>query len=89
LKDIKDPNSINVDQFIECASKNIFWKNAGDFVVKELIFLDCLHTYYFEERSMLNDEDYSTLKDDLTWEGSAVVTLSGKEARFINAVSSY
>ena len=38
--------------------------------MKELIFLDCLHQYYFGNRKqLLPDEDYEELKEQLTWEG--------------------
>jgi hypothetical protein len=37
----------------------------------------------------LDNNDYDELKESLTWEGSAAVTLSSKEARFIHAVASF
>ena len=46
-------------------------------MVKELIYFDCLHSYYYEKKDLLQDDDYEALKDDLTWEGSVAVTISG------------
>lgn len=80
---------IGIDQFIDAAIKNSYWEQAGPLVVKELIFLDCLANYYIDKRSMLDDNDYNDLKESLSWEGSSVVSLTNKEAKFINAVSAY
>ena len=45
--------------------------------MKELIFLDCLHQYYFGNRKQLiPDEDYEELKEQLTWEGTEVFSVS-------------
>jgi hypothetical protein len=63
--------------------------STGVFVVKELILLDCIHTYYYNKRSLLSDEEYNELKDSLSWEGSVAVTLTAKEAHFISAVSAF
>lgn len=38
-------------------------------------------------KALLNDDDYDELKSSLTWDGSALVNLSGKEARFLFAVA--
>lgn len=50
------PDLISAEDFVRAASENSFWKRAGPLVVKELIFLDCLHSYYYEKQNMLNDE---------------------------------
>lgn len=36
---------------------------------------------------LLNNDDYDELKSSLTWDGSALVNLSGKEAQFLFAVA--
>ena len=54
-------------------TENSYWKRAGPLVVKELIFLDCIHSYYYDKQSFLEDEDYNELKEMLTWEVSACV----------------
>lgn len=82
-------NSIDVDDFLNVVSENTFWAKAGDLVVKELIFFDCLHAYYYEKQILLSDDDYNELKEDLTWEGSVAVTMSGKEAHFVKAISMF
>ena len=84
-----ESSTVNVEEFLEAALKNRFWSEAGDLVVKEIIFLDCLNSYYYDKRNLLSDAEYSELKDDLTWEGSSVVTMSGKEAHFVTAVAAY
>ena len=50
------PDLISADDFVRAASENSFWKRAGSLVVKELIFLDCLNSYYYDKQTMLNDE---------------------------------
>lgn len=57
-------------------------------MVKELIYLDALYNYYSTGKSLLNDDDYGLLKENLTWEGSAVATMNKNEALFVTAVAS-
>ena len=87
LQSVADTESVDVDEFLEAALKNTYWKDAGPLVVKELIFLDCLNEYYYNKRNILDDDDYNELKESLTWDGSSAATLSGKEAHFISAVA--
>ena len=75
--------------FLSSFLDNSYWSRAGALVVKELIYLDCLQSYYSTGDKLLEDDDYDELKDMLTWEGSAAVTLSSKEARFLSGVSAY
>ena len=65
-----------------------YWLKAGPLVVKELMYLDALFDYYYtkKEPKTLNDEDYSELKEMLTWEGSNTATMTGREALFVTAV---
>lgn len=87
LSSVDDKNMIDLDEFSKAFSANTYWTKAGPLVVQELVFLDCLNTYYFEKRNMLENDDYEELKEMLTWQGSSVVTLTGEEARFISAVA--
>ena len=80
---------VEENEFIEAIMRNTYWSKAGPVVVKELIFLDCLHSFYNDGKTILNDEDYNELKDQLAWEGSMAVTVSAAEAKFISAVASY
>lgn len=56
---------------------------------KERIFLDALQAYYFDNRQMLNDEEFDLLKEDLQWNGSEVVQMNRKEATYLSAVQDY
>lgn len=56
---------------------------------KERIFLDSLQAYYFDNRQMLNDEEFDLLKEDLQWNGSPVVQMNRKEAKYLSAVQAY
>lgn len=82
-------SDIDADEFLREVINNSFWRESGVFVVKELILLDCIHTYYYKKRSLLSDDEYNELKDSLSWEGSVAVTLTAKEAHFISAVSAF
>lgn len=83
-----DSETIPEASFVEAVMKNSFWEDAGDLVVKELMYFDSLHSFYQTGESLLDDEDYSELKDNLTWEGSSVPMMKGKEAMFVTAVAS-
>ena len=85
---IGSDGSIDTNTFLKNVINNSYWLAAGPLVVKELIFLDCLHNYYFEKRSLLEDNDYNSLKDQLTWEGSVMSSMKSEEAHFITAVAS-
>jgi hypothetical protein len=89
MKQLPSSPTVDIDDFLSVAVKNTFWEDAGELVVRELIYLDCLHSYHFEKRRVLEDEDYNKLKDDLTWAGSAAITMSSKEAHFVTAVAAY
>jgi hypothetical protein len=56
---------------------------------KERIFLDALQSYYFNNRQLLNDAEFDLLKEDLSWNGSPVVNLNRKEAKYLAAVQAY
>jgi hypothetical protein len=81
-------DKIGEDDFVKAIVQNSYWKAAGDLVVKELIYFDALYHYYRTGSSLLNDNDYEELKDNLTWEGSSVATMKAQEALFVSAVAS-
>lgn len=56
---------------------------------KERIFLDALQAYYFDNRQMLNDQEFDLLKEDLQWNGSELVQMNRKEATYLAAVQAY
>lgn len=80
-------DKISEDDFVASILKNSYWRSAGSLVVKELMYFDALYSYYQTGKSILNNEDYEELKDNLTWEGSSVATMKGNEALFVTAVS--
>jgi len=55
---------------------------------KEDIFVDAMYSYY-AGKPLLNDDDFNALKEDLTWQGSRVVSLSRDELRFMEAARSF
>ena len=81
------PDAINEDCFVKAIVQNSYWRNAGSLVVKELMFFDALYSYYQTGSSLLNNEDYEELKENLTWEGSSVATMNRQECMFVNAVA--
>ena len=80
--------TVEADEFVNTVMSNKYWQEAGPLVVKELIFLDCLYHYYRDKQQLLDDDDYNELKEQLTWEGSSVSTMTGSEALFVTAVAS-
>lgn len=56
---------------------------------KERIFLDALQSYYASGRQILDDAEFDTLKEDLSWNGSPVVSLNREETRFLTALQAY
>ena len=51
--------------------------------------MDAIQSYYFSEKTTLSDEEFDALREDLSWEGSTLVTLSRDETKFLNAMASY
>jgi len=56
---------------------------------KERIFLDSIQNYYFKGSNNLDDAQFDQLREDLSWEGSALVNLNRNETRFMNAIVAY
>lgn len=55
---------------------------------KESVFLDAMQAFFHGE-SKLSNEEFDELKEELTWQGSDVVTLSRDEFRFLDAAKAY
>lgn len=55
---------------------------------KEALFLDAVQSF-FRGESLLSDEEFDSLKEELTWQGSEVVTLDRDEFQFLNAARAY
>lgn len=55
---------------------------------KEQVFLEAAQAYFRGESTLSNDE-FDTLKEELTWQGSDVVTLNRDEYMFLDAAKSY
>lgn len=55
---------------------------------KESLFLDAMQAYFRGESALSNDE-FDALKEELTWQGSDVVTLSREEFMFLDAVKAF
>ena len=56
---------------------------------KERIFLDTIQQYYYGGNTSLSDDQFNRLKEDLSWEGSALVTLNRNETLFMNAIQAW
>lgn len=81
-------DNIDEDTFVKAIVANSYWRDAGSLVVKELMYFDALYAYYKTGESLLNNDDYEELKENLTWEGSSIASMNKKEAMFVNAVAS-
>mmetsp|Transcript_54155 Transcript_54155/g.115068 ORF Transcript_54155/g.115068 Transcript_54155/m.115068 type:complete len:269 (+) Transcript_54155:107-913(+) len=81
------PDAINEDDFVSSILRNNYWREAGDIVVKELMYFDCLHSYYKTGKPLLDDDSYDELHESLTWEGSSIASMNAKEVQFVSAVA--
>ncbi|KAK6117121.1 hypothetical protein DH2020_049166 [Rehmannia glutinosa] len=61
-------------------------KSVGEM---EQEFLQALQAFYYEGKSIMSNEEFDNLKEELMWEGSSVVMLSGDEQRFLEASMAY
>ena len=82
-------SSVSVQDFVENVVTNKYWRQAGPRVVFELIYLDCVYSFYYKKKNLLSNEDYDELKSTLTWEGSMAATVTAKESLFITAVAAF
>eukprot|EP01039_Chlorochromonas_danica_P003526 gene3526-3862_t len=69
-------------------------KESGEIIYltkeeKERVFLDAVQSYYFSGRNVLTDKQFDRLREDLSWEGSVLVTLNRNETHFLNAMQAY
>jgi len=88
MRSFQGKELVDMGDFVASLKQNKYWAAAGELVVKELMYLDCVQASYGPSpKALLNDDDYDELKSSLTWDGSALVNLSGKEARFLFAVA--
>jgi hypothetical protein len=56
---------------------------------KERMFLDALQSYYVSGRQVMEDAEFDSLKEDLSWSGSEVVNLNRKEINYLDAMQAY
>ncbi|KAK4400585.1 PGR5-like protein 1A, chloroplastic [Sesamum angolense] len=61
-------------------------KSVGEM---EQDFLQALQAFYYEGKSIMSNEEFDNLKEELMWEGSSVVMLSADEQRFLEASMAY
>ena len=87
MNTFKGAEVIDMTEFIDALKTNKYWADAGELVVKELMYLDCLQSNYASKKALLSDDDYDELKSSLTWDGSEIVNMSGDEARFLYAIA--
>ena len=52
---------------------------------KEKLYLDCLDAFYNDEKPVLGDSEYETLKTDLQFEGSRIAAFSKDEIKYLIA----
>jgi len=85
-----DTSSVLEEQFC------LIDKESGEKILltreeKERVFLDCIQSFYYSggKNSALTDDQFNLLRNDLSWEGSALVTLSRNETLFMNAIMAY
>ncbi|KAK9716489.1 hypothetical protein RND81_06G236900 [Saponaria officinalis] len=52
-------------------------------------FLQALQSFYYEGKATMSNEEFDNLKEELMWEGSSIVMLSGDEQRFLEASMAY
>jgi hypothetical protein len=55
---------------------------------QEALFLDAMQAYFRGESTLANEE-FDALKEELTWQGSQVTTLSRDEFRFLDAAKAF
>lgn len=52
---------------------------------KEQLFLEAMAAFYYDTQPVLSDTEFDNLKNELQWEGSRVVVLSGDEKKLLEA----
>lgn len=56
---------------------------------KERMFLDALQSYYVSGRQIMEDVEFDSLKEDLSWNGSEIVKLNRKEVTYLEAMQAF
>ena len=56
---------------------------------KERMFLDALQSYYVSGRQIMEDAEFDSLKEDLSWSGSEIVKLNRKEVTYLEAMQAF
>lgn len=49
----------------------------------------CIQSYYVSGRQLLDDGEFDVLKEDLAWNGSAMVNMNRDETKYLAAVQAY
>lgn len=76
----------------ECTASNSFKRKDGKDMTKlekEQLYLDCCASWNIDGKSILNNEEYEQLKDDLSFDGSMVMLMSREEIQFMVAKNRY
>jgi hypothetical protein len=89
MADLPKRGKIEYKQFRTAAVSNRDWREAGEIVVLEVIYMDCIYSYYSSGKQLLKDASYDTLKQALFFEGSEIPNLSMDEAKFITIVQRF
>ncbi|GMI35555.1 hypothetical protein TeGR_g3645, partial [Tetraparma gracilis] len=56
---------------------------------KEKIYMDAVQSFYFSNRELLPQQEFDLLKEDLSWNGSPVISMNRREQAFLNAKRAY
>ncbi|GAA0165892.1 hypothetical protein LIER_21176 [Lithospermum erythrorhizon] len=86
------PGQVKEDEVVDsnvlqyCSLDKKEKKSLGEM---EQDFLQALQSFYYEGKAIMSNEEFDILKEELMWEGSSVVMLSGDEQRFLEASMAY
>ncbi|KAL0297959.1 UNVERIFIED_CONTAM: PGR5-like protein 1A, chloroplastic [Sesamum angustifolium] len=86
------PGQVQEDEVVDsnvlpyCSLDKNQKKSLGEM---EQDFLQALQAFYYEGKSIMSNEEFDNLKEELMWEGSSVVMLSADEQRFLEASMAY
>lgn len=58
-------------------------------VIISLVTISGIQSYYSSGRKLLDDAEFDLLKEDLSWNGSPVVTMTQKEVKYMTAMQEY
>jgi hypothetical protein len=91
MSELPSRGKIKFDAFREAVINNRDWREAGEIVVLEVIYMDCIYNFYRSKGSgaLLKDKSYNALKQALFFEGSEIPSLSMDEAKFITSVQRF